>query len=144
MTVGRGGRNRRVLASSRSLPSPGLPADLRHFAAAAITAIGHGIAGRRARPHLAMLGIPLAIIAGCLTQPLVVFPLIVCAWWWAPRTLAIEWTVVCGRGLIGMEWALIGINALVAFPNQTLLVGTCWACSAFALGAMAYLFRLRG
>lgn len=90
-----------------------------------------------------MVGIPLAIIAGCLTQPLVVLPLVVCASWWAPRTFAIEWTVACGRGLIGTEWALIGINALVAFPNRTLLVGTCWICSAFALGAMAYLFRLR-
>ena len=91
-----------------------------------------------------MVGIPLAMVAACLTQPLLVVPLMVCAWWWAPRTLALEWSVACGRGLIGTEWALIGANALAAWPGRTLLVGTCWAASALALGLMAHAFRLRG
>lgn len=91
-----------------------------------------------------MLGLPLAITAACMTQPLLVFPLGVCAWWWTPRRWGWEWTAVMGLGLVGTEWALIGANAIAAFPAQRLIVEVSWVLSAAALGLVSYFVDRKG
>lgn len=121
-----------------------LPAILVAAPGIAVRRLQRSAAHRNARPHLAMLGLPVGIIAASLTQPLCVVPLLVCAWWWTPRRWGWEWTTVAGRGLIGTEWALIGVNALAAFSNQTLFVGACWLLAAVALGLASHVVRLRG
>jgi hypothetical protein len=78
---------------------------------------------RKAQPYLANLGIPLALIASFLAMPGLVPALIACGWWWAPREQRWEWLVVAGRGLVGTEWALLGVNLLAAYPDYRLVGG---------------------
>lgn len=98
-------------------------------------AVGH----RTPRPHLAYLGIPLAIVASALAEPILVPALIVCGWWWAPHESGWEWIVVNGRGLMGTEWALVGINLLADFPDHRLTDGTVWVSFALVIGWLAYI-----
>ena len=97
-------------------------------------------ASRRAsRPHLAYLGIPLAMVATLLTVPIFSPALIVCGWWWAPRDWGWEWLVVAGRGLLGLEWALVGLNLLADFPNSRVINGLAWTTAALVIGGIAHI-----
>ncbi len=90
---------------------------------------------RRQRARLGMLGVPLAMVAGLVSQQWwVILPLTLCAWWWAPRDTGWEWVGAVGRGLVGAEWALIGSSALAGFPDHALLIGTLWLLGAGLLG----------
>lgn len=85
------------------------------------------VRSRDERKHLAMLGIPLAVVAALLSeQPWMVLPLTACAWWWAPRDWGWEWLVAIGRGVIATEWAALGSSALATWPRQRALVATVW------------------
>lgn len=90
---------------------------------------------RRQRPRLGMLGVPLAAVAGLVSEQWwTILPLTLCAWWWAPQDTGWEWVGAVGRGLVGAEWALVGASALARFPDHVLLVGVCWLLSAGLLG----------
>lgn len=93
---------------------------------------------RVARPHLAMLGVPLAITASALSQPLCVSPLAACAWWWAPRRSGWEWVGALARGAIGAEWALVGSDALAAYPGARAAVAMAWIAGAALVGLLGY------
>ena len=118
------------------------PADALHCTTAAARRLlvwGRAAVGRRTpRPHLAYLGVPLAIIASMLADPILAPALIVCGWWWAPRDWGWEWLVVAGRGLMGIEWALIGVNLLAAYPGARLASGIVWANLAVFIGWLGY------
>ncbi len=97
---------------------------------------------RQTRPRLANIAVPLGIAASIiLEQWWAMFPLGVCAWWWAPRDREWEWAVAIGRGLITTEWALVGAYALGAFPEKRAVVGATWVLAAVLLAASAKLAR---
>jgi hypothetical protein len=88
-----------------------------------------------------MLGVPLAIIACLLANPLMTPLALVAAWWWSPRDRGWEWLVAIGRGVIGTEWALLGANGLAAFPQDRLAVVLCWVQGAAMLGVLSVVAR---
>lgn len=98
-------------------------------------------AHRTSRPYLAYLGVPLAMIASFLAAPILVPPLIACGWWYTPRDSGWEWLVVAGRGLIGTEWALIGVNILAEYPDHRVQGGVVWSYAALVIGSLAYMGR---
>ena len=110
-------------------------------ARAALAAARAAIAHRSSRSHVAYLGIPLAITASLLSAPMFVPVLIILGWWFAPHEWGWEWLVVAGRGLLGMEWALLGINMLADYPEQRLDGAIVWVYAALVLGALAYMGR---
>jgi hypothetical protein len=97
------------------------------------------LARRQSRPLVALVGIPLAMIAALLAQPLCTVPLVVCAWWWAPHDWGWEWLVGVGRGLIGFEWAYMGASALAVFADNRLVVGAVWIAAPAMVSAYAAL-----
>jgi len=96
---------------------------------------------RKARPHLAYLGVPLAIIAAAWDAPLLTPLLAFCAWWWAPHEWGYEWIMVVGRGVVGVEWALIGVDLIDVYPTAPLEAGAIWVGVALGIGALSELSR---
>jgi hypothetical protein len=89
-----------------------------------------------------MIAVPLTIVASLLTNNWwAVVPLTVCAWWWAPREPGWGWLVAVLRGVVGWEWALVGANALIAFPARRTTIGVVWIASALAIAALATFSR---
>jgi hypothetical protein len=85
------------------------------------------------------LGIPLAITASLLTQSWWCLPgLTFCAWWLAPRRTVWEWIGALARGAIGAEWALVGSDALAAYPGDRAVVAIVWTASAALVGLFGY------
>lgn len=82
------------------------------------------------------------MIAASMTQSFFLLPLMVGAWWWAPRDQGPAWALACGMGLVGTMWAVAGINAFAVYPGAPLAVGWCWAMAAATLAWMAQLIRL--
>jgi hypothetical protein len=111
---------------------------LRRLLVNAQTFLARRANARTTRPHLAMLGVPLAITASALSQPLCVLPLAACAWWSAPRRTGWEWVGALARGAIGAEWALVGSDALAAYPGHRVAVAMAWIASAVLLGLFGY------
>lgn len=98
--------------------------------------------GRRTRPRLANVAVPLSVAASIMSEQWwALLPLGVCAWWWAPRNSGWEWAVAIGRGLITAEWAIVGAYALGAFPETRVIVGAVWVLAAVLLAASAKLAR---
>ena len=129
----RAGRLRHAEAPTRSTHSD-MVEMLRRASAATHVRVAHVVIARRERPRLAMVGIPLAVVAALLSDVWWALPVLVCgAWWWAPRDWGWEWLVAVGRGLIGLEWAYMGVGALAAFPADRLVVGFVWAGLPVAL-----------
>lgn len=94
--------------------------------------VGHA---RTTHARLAMLGAPLAITAVLLTQRWWCLPLLVLlAWWWAPRDSGWEWLIAVGRGLVTVEWVLVGTSAVARYRAHVLVVGALWTLGAAALG----------
>lgn len=90
-----------------------------------------------------MLGVPLALIACFLANAWLTPIAVVCAWWWSPRDLGWEWVAAVGRGVVGTEWALLGANALAAFPHDRLAVALVWVQAAATLGVLSVMARPR-
>jgi hypothetical protein len=108
---------------------------LRRLGAAVQVRIGRAVSSRAARPRIAMLGVPLSVVAAVVSGAwLMVVPLALGAWWWAPRDWGWEWLVAVGRGLIGAEWALVGSDALARYYDHLLVIGTFWCVGAALLG----------
>lgn len=91
-------------------------------------------------PYLTGIGIPLAIIAAFFSAPLLLIPLIVCAWAQARPDSRWHCLVVIGRGVIGVEWALVGVNLLGAFPQYRIACAILWLQLACLLYIFAQLF----
>jgi hypothetical protein len=131
----------RVAASAwiRFSPRKGDPTDMLRRVLTEVRAfLARRADTRAARPHLAMLGVPLAITASVLSQPLCVPPLAACAWWWAPRRTGWEWIGALARGAIGAEWALVGSGALAAYPGHRAAVAIAWIASTALVGLFGY------
>jgi hypothetical protein len=95
------------------------------------TALRASVHSRVALPHLAMPGVPLAMVAAILAEQWWALPtLAVCAWWWTPRDPNWGWLVAVAWGAVGGEWATLGAGALAAFPDNRLATGVGWVVAA--------------
>lgn len=83
-------------------------------------------ARRKSRPSLALIAVPLALIAAELSAPVCIPALVACAWWWTSRESPWLWMSAALRGALGGEWALLGADALRGYRDQAALVGTLW------------------
>ena len=107
--------------------------------AAALNRAQNVIATRTPRPRLALIAVPLGVCAAVLSGALwMVCPLAVTAWWWLDDDSHWGWLGAVGRGVVAAEWAALGGNALVAFPESTAVVATGWAGSALLLAVFGY------
>lgn len=99
-----------------------------------VDVVAFGLARRQVRELRAMVTVPLAIAASVMSGLWVLVPaLIVCAWWWAPSARGWEWLEAVGRGVLTIEWGLIGAGALAAFPTARLAVLWLWIALPLAL-----------
>jgi hypothetical protein len=90
-------------------------------------------AARSDRPWLAVVAIPLAMVATVLAgEWWTVPPLLACAWWWSPRWQW-TWVVACEQAMVGALWAYLGAINLASLPSHRLAVGAVWAGFAGAL-----------
>jgi hypothetical protein len=94
---------------------------------------------RRDRQWLALVAVPLAMNASALEALWWTWvPLLLCAvactpaWGWV-------WAVTLPLAAIGTQWAFVGVNALITWPESRLIVGAVWASVAlsFAIAAKA-------
>jgi hypothetical protein len=88
---------------------------------------------RTARPRLALVGMPLAMVAALMSgQWWAPIPLAACAWWWAPTDWGWYWLVALLRGALGFAWASTGASALAAWPDLRPVTAAVW-CGSVAL-----------
>jgi len=97
---------------------------------------------RKSRLWLAWVAVPLAMNAAGLTDLWWLWlPLLGLAGLWSP-SWRWNWVLTLQLGIVGTEWAYVGVSALVAWRTQRALVGTIWAASALAI-AMASIANRR-
>lgn len=107
--------------------------------AAALNRAQYVIATRTPRPRLALIAVPLGVCAAVLSGALwIVCPLAVTAWWWLDDESHWGWMGAVGRGVVAAEWAAMGGNALVAFPESTTVVDAAWIGSALLLAVFGH------
>ncbi len=107
--------------------------------AAALNRAQNVIATRTPRPHLALIAVPLGICAAVLSDALwIVFPLAATAWWFLDDESHWGWMGAVGRGVVAAEWAAMGGNALVAFPESRAVVAAAWMGSALLLAVFGH------
>jgi hypothetical protein len=92
-----------------------------------------------------MITVPLAMTATSLlvlwwTWP----PLLLCAWWWADRGSRWTWVMAAEAGVLGTQWAYLGVYALGSWPTQLLAVGISWASYPLLLALVCWHGRRRG
>jgi hypothetical protein len=75
-----------------------------------------GMTASTARPRLAYVCVPLAIVASCVIAAILVLPLVACWWWYAPDESGWELLAVAGRGFVGLEWTLLESISLPSTP----------------------------
>jgi hypothetical protein len=93
---------------------------------------------RAVRARLALVGVPLVMVAALLkNQWWALVPLASAAWWLAPSEWGWEWLMAVGRGLLAAEWAGVGAGALAAFPDNRLDAGVVWIALPAALALYA-------
>jgi hypothetical protein len=106
---------------------------------------------RRERPWLTLVAVPLALAAtmdvAVVLNGGAVFlswaPLILAAWWWAPRSAPRAWLLAIEAGVLGVQWSLLGASALAAWPNSRMTTGAVWAGSAAVLAVVLFGARHR-
>jgi len=96
---------------------------------------------RRDREWLALVAIPLAMNASALEALWWMWvPLLLCAvactpaWGWV-------WGVTLPFAAIGTQWAFVGVNALITWPESRLIIGAVWAGVALAFAIANYANR---
>ncbi len=87
------------------------------------------------RPLLALVCVPLVMIAATLTGLWCVLPVLVIeSWWFSPSRLLSpnwrwSWVLAVEEGIFGTMWAFAGATNLAAFRDHTLVVGGIWAAA---------------
>jgi hypothetical protein len=109
------------------------------------THVGRNLHERTARPWTAMITVPLAMTATSLlvlwwTWP----PLLLCAWWWSARSSRWTWVMAVEAGVLGTQWAYLGVYALGSWPTDLLLVGIAWTAYPLLLALVCWRVRRRG
>ena len=90
-----------------------------------------GVSRRQDRLWLALVAIPLALVAAVLSfQFWLLPPLIVLDWWWASKEWAWTWLAGIIEACWGIQWAFLGTTFLAAYPAQRLVVGGLWIAYA--------------
>ncbi|MHB1777561.1 MAG: hypothetical protein ACYCU7_16460 [Acidimicrobiales bacterium] len=91
---------------------------------------------RHHRPWLALVAVPLAVVAAvCTFQFWLVIPLLALSWWWAPVDWPWGWLLAVLEACFGVQWVYSGAIFLDGFPNQRIVVGTLWALYAGIIAA---------
>jgi len=108
------------------------------------TRIDGALMGRRSRPWTAMVAVPLEMVATMLVLAWWTWPILgICAWWFADRSWRWTWLVAMEAGLVGTQWAYIGVYSLADFPNHRTAVAAVWIGYAAALAFVSWLNRRR-
>lgn len=94
--------------------------------------------GRRSRPWLAMVAVPLAMNITTLALLVWTWPvLIICIWWWADRSWRWRWIVGVEAAAFGTMWTTSFVYALAGNPGSRLIVGAIWIALASTLAAVS-------
>ena len=105
--------------------------------------IGNAWRNRSWHPWLAVVAVPLAMIATALNGEWWAWPLLaLCAVGWAPS----QWELAplgVEEGAIGAMWAYDGANAWVACPDAHVLVAVIWIAFPVALALVGWWVRHR-
>ena len=113
--------------------------------AARLTSLGRArLAARRDRPYLALVALPLAMVAATLAFPALLVPLAFLCWWWGPSDWPWAWLLGIVEACFGVQWAVTGAYCLAAFPRHTVLVGLLWALYALLVAGAGALGRWHG
>lgn len=94
-------------------------------------------AHRRERAWLALVGIPLALIAAALSgEWLACPPLLAASWWWT-KSWRWSWVLALEEGAFGAQWAYTGATGLALFRAERTLVAIVWVAIPAALAVAA-------
>jgi hypothetical protein len=126
-------------------------ARVRGFTSRAAKSLRVDVITRDERPLLALVAVPLTmtasmdgVVLGSGLLWLAWVPLILCAWWWAPRH-DFRWAFLLSieAGALGAQWSYLGGVALGTWPESRPLVAAIWIAAALLLAAAAALNRWR-
>ncbi len=99
---------------------------------------------RRGRPWLALVVVPLAMVAATVALQLWWdIPLAMLTWWWAPADDPWVWLLGILEACFGVQWAFIGATCLANFPTHRILVGVIWIAYAGFIAAVGWTNRRR-
>jgi hypothetical protein len=122
-----------VKGLERTRPQGVRPLRVADIRAAVVTWLRKEWAARVTRPWLAVVAVPLAMLAAVLVGLWWTWlPLLVGAWWWSPGSRW-TWVVACEEAIVGALWAYTGAINLASLPSHRLVVGTVWASFAGAV-----------
>ena len=107
----------------------------------AVAVVREILEDRTARPWIAGMAGPLAMVLAALTEPVLLVPVVAAIWWFTPGGRFWVWVSYCGRGLISIEWALVGISAMQTWPGQQVPIAWTWMGSAVILWQAASIQR---
>lgn len=92
---------------------------------------GEVAARRHHRPWLALVAVPLAVVAAvCAFQFWLVVPLFVLSWYWAPADWPWGWLLAVLEACYGVQWVYLGAAFLDGFSADRIVVGFLWALYA--------------
>lgn len=93
---------------------------------------------RVARPRLAMLACPLAVIPFMLGELWwLALPLFIGSWWWADRSWRWTWIIAIECASFGTVWAYSFSEALAQFANSRMVVGCIWSFAALSIAIVS-------
>ena len=98
---------------------------------------------RHGRPWLALVVVPLGMVAVTMALPLWWdVPLALLTWWWAPAADPWSWLLGVMEGIVGVVWAYVGVDLLAAEPQDSFIVGLPWVAFAVILFLMGVMNRV--
>ena len=106
--------------------------------------LARALTARRGRPWLALVAVPLGMVAATVALQLWWdVPLALLAWRWAPADDPHAWLLGIMEACFGVQWAYIGATCLAAFPTHQLLVGILWIAYAGLIATVGWTNRRR-
>jgi hypothetical protein len=139
MATQKAGPSRRARAADVGRTAAELLSTLVGSHAAAVDRLLNVVRCRTPRHRLALIAVPLGICAAVLGgTPWMVAPLCAGAWWWLADDWGWSWLGALGRGVITIEWAAMGANALATFPGSTVAVSGGWIAGALLFAVIGH------
>ncbi|MHB1787634.1 MAG: hypothetical protein ACYCS7_16155 [Acidimicrobiales bacterium] len=99
---------------------------------------------RTGRPWIALVVVPIVMVGCVLTLHLwFVVPLAVLCWWWTPSDDPWAWVLGILEAAWGVQWGVLGLYGLMAYPDHRVLVEGLWIGYALAIAGVGALNRWR-